>query len=75
MSTDDELAQLRRDVQYVKDRLDILDCVNNQARGHDRHDVELMTGVYHDDGVDEHGPNVNPGPAYGEYLLGVKRQP
>src|SRR5438105_2950364 len=67
MSTDDELAQLHRDVQYVKDRLDILDCVNNQARGHDRHDVELMTSVYHDDSVDEHGPNVNPGPAYGEW--------
>jgi hypothetical protein len=26
-----------------------------------------MTSVYHDDGVDEHGANVNPGPAYGEW--------
>jgi len=64
---DDELAQLRRDVQYVKDRLDILDCVNNQSRGHDRHDVELMTSVYHDDGVDEHGAAVNSGPEYGAW--------
>ena len=47
----DALEQLRRDVQYVKDRLDILDCVNRQSRGHDRHDVELMTSVYHADGV------------------------
>ena len=64
---DDALEQLRRDVQYVRDRLDILDCVNNQSRGHDRHDVELMTSVYHDDGVDEHGAVMNLGPEYGEW--------
>ena len=64
---DDALEQLRRDVQYISDRLDILDCVNNQSRGHDRHDVELMTSVYHDDGVDEHGAAVNAGPEYGEW--------
>ena len=64
---DDALEQLRRDVQYVKDRLDILDCVNRQSRGHDRHDVELMTSVYHADGVDEHGSVVNAGPEYGEW--------
>jgi hypothetical protein len=51
----------------VKDRIAILDCVNNQSRGHDRHDVELMTSVYHRDGIDEHGPNVHPGPEYGEW--------
>jgi len=70
MSTEEELEQLRRDVRYVKDRIDILDCVHNQSRGHDRHDVEIMTSVYHDDGVDEHGPAVNPGPAYGEWANG-----
>ena len=63
----DEFEQLRRDVQYVKDRLAILDCVNNQARGHDRHDTKLMTSVYHDDAVDEHGPNVKRGPEYAEW--------
>lgn len=66
-----ELEQLRRDVQYLKDRVEILDCVTNQSRGHDRHDVELMTEVYHDDGVDEHGPNVYPGPEYGEWANAV----
>ena len=66
MSTDAELEQLRRDVRYLMDRNAILDCVNTQARGHDRHDVELMMSVYHDDGVDEHGPNVMLGPEYGE---------
>jgi len=67
MSHPDELEQLRRDVRYLKDRTEILDCVAKQARGHDRHDVELMTSVYHDDGVDEHGPTVNSGPAYGQW--------
>ena len=67
MSSDNGLEELRRDVQYLKDRLAILDCVNNQARGHDRHDVELMTSVLHDDGVDEHGPTVKLGPEYGEW--------
>lgn len=67
MATQHELEQLRRDVQYVKDRIAILDCVAKQARGHDRHDTELMTSVYDDDGVDEHGPAVNAGPAYAEW--------
>src|SRR5262249_49467648 len=67
MASHDELEQLRRDVQYVKDRIAILDCVAKQARGHDRHDADLMTSVYHDDGIDEHGPAVNRGPAYGEW--------
>ena len=34
---------------------------------HDRHDVDLMTGVYHDDGIDEHGATRNTGPQYGEW--------
>jgi len=67
MSHSDELEQLRSDVRYLKDRIEILDCVAKQARGHDRHDAELMTRAYHDDGVDEHGPAVNRGPAYGEW--------
>ena len=71
MSGDAELDQLRREVQYLKDRLAILDCVNNQSRGHDRHDVELMKSVYHDDGVDEHGPDVQRGPDYAEWANSV----
>jgi hypothetical protein len=67
MSSDDDLEQLRRDVQYLVDRTAILDCIANHARGHDRHDVELMTSTYHEDGVDEHGFAINPGPAYGEW--------
>lgn len=68
--TDDELDQLRRDVTFVKDRIEILDVISNVARGHDRHDVDLITACYHDDGVDEHGATVNPGPDYAEWANG-----
>ncbi|BCI55669.1 hypothetical protein NIIDNTM18_49470 [Mycolicibacterium litorale] len=67
MTNDDELERLRRRVQYLEDRSAILDCVMRQARGHDRHDVELMGSAYFEDGVDEHGPTVKAGPEYGEW--------
>jgi hypothetical protein len=62
--TDDELEQLRRDVRYLRDRTEILDCVANHARGCDRHDAGLVASCYHPEGVDEHGAAVNSGPAY-----------
>lgn len=71
MTTDDRLQQLIDDVQYLKDRQAILDVVMRQARGHDRHDVELMNSCFWDDGVDEHGQFVTPGPEYGEWANSV----
>lgn len=62
--TDAELEQLARDVRWLKDRIEILDVVSNVARGHDRHDVEILTACYHADGIDEHGATVNAGPDY-----------
>src|SRR3954452_13907994 len=69
--TPDELEQLRRDVAYLKDRSAILDVVNRHARGCDRHDVELLTSTYHDDGVDEHGTARNDGPRFAEFINAV----
>lgn len=70
-----ELEALARDVAYLKDRLAIEDCVNRHARGHDRFDVEMMTGCYHEDGVDEHGAAaINRGPAYGEWANQIHAQ-
>ena len=40
MTIDDELVALRAEVRHLKDRQDILDCVMNQSRGHDRHDLD-----------------------------------
>ena len=67
----DDLDQLHRDVRYLLDRTAILDCIANHARGCDRHDVDLLTSTYHDDGVDEHGHALTPGPSYAEFMNGV----
>ena len=69
--TDDELDRLRRDVQWLKDRAEILDCVAQHARGCDRHDAELLTGTYHPDGIDEHGAAVNAGTDYAGWANAV----
>lgn len=61
--SDDEL---RKTVQYLKDRQDILDCLTREARGRDRHDAELTVSCFWEDGYDEHGNTVLPGPEYGE---------
>jgi hypothetical protein len=60
----DEFAHLRRDILYLKDRQEILDCIVREARGRDRHDVELTRSAYWDDAYDEHGANVTPAPEY-----------
>ena len=71
MNTEAELDQLRRDVQYLKDRTAILDCIAAHARGCDRHDIALLTSTYHDDGIDEHGKMKIPGPEYATWANGV----
>lgn len=68
---DDEWEVLRRDVRRLQDRTEILDCVARHARGSDRHDIEVLTGTYHPDGVDEHGHTVNTGPAYAVWANAV----
>lgn len=68
---DDELDQLRRDLQLLKDRAAIQDCIAVHARGHDRHDVDLLSAAYHHDGVDVHGAAINAGPEYAAWANGV----
>lgn len=58
------LDQLRRDVRYLLDRTEILDCIAAHARWSDRHDAELLARTYVDDGVDVHGATVNAGRDY-----------
>ena len=43
-------------MQYLVDRHEILDCIHRYARALDRHDDDLMTSVYHEDAIDNHGP-------------------
>lgn len=64
MDYDREIAELRSELRYIKDRMEILDCINRHARGHDRHDDDLIASAYFPDGVDEHGPVINTGESY-----------
>jgi hypothetical protein len=68
MAYADELAVLRSEVQYLRDRSDILDCIARHARGCDRHDADLITSAYHADGVDEHGNVRNTGADYAAWV-------
>ena len=68
---DEDFERLRRDVELLKDRAEIIDCVARHARGCDRHDADLLTSTYHADGVDEHGATVNAGPSYADWANGV----
>lgn len=75
MTTKDaDIQQFMREFQYWKDRQAVLDVVMKQSRGHDRHDAELMTECFFDDGVDEHGPFVTAGLEYGEWANTVHSQ-
>jgi hypothetical protein len=53
-------------LQQLLDRQAIADCLQRNARGQDRHDLELMASSYHPDAIDDHGDYVGPGQAYGE---------
>jgi len=66
-NNEEQFTRLQRDVQYLMDRTAILDCVAQHARGHDRHDQDLLTATYYDDGVDEHGYAINSGPEYASW--------
>ncbi|MFD0685985.1 nuclear transport factor 2 family protein [Actinomadura fibrosa] len=66
--TADDLDTLRRDVRYLKDRADILDCIARHARGCDRHDDDLISAAYHPDATDEHGFATNSGADYAAWV-------
>lgn len=65
--TESPVETLKLSVEYLKDRLAIQDCIARHARGHDRHDLALITSTYWGDGFDEHGNALNAGPQYAEW--------
>jgi ketosteroid isomerase-like protein len=67
MTTDTRLEAMQKDIRYLLDRTEILDCIARHARGCDRHDIDLISSAYNDDGIDEHGFAVNAGPDYGAW--------
>jgi len=62
------LEKLQKDIRYLMDRAQILDCVARHARGQDRHDSEIVTSAYHTDGIDEHGNVVNEARNYAKWV-------
>lgn len=60
------LESLMQTVQYLKDRQDILDCIQRECRARDRQDVEQIIGCWWPEGIDEHGPIINHLPDYAE---------
>lgn len=59
MSIDAELEQLRSTVRQLKDRQDILDCIQRESRARDRQDVDQINSCWWEDGADEHGSVVS----------------
>jgi hypothetical protein len=51
-----ELDDLRREVRQLRDRQEVLDCINGYCRGLDRLDADLLRKSYHANAVDRHGP-------------------
>ncbi len=71
----DRLAALEKKLQYLMDRQEILDCIARNARGCDRHDAEMLSSSYLEDGIDEHGAqHVLPGQQYHEWANQVHSQ-
>ncbi len=64
MDIEQELAALRATVQEVKDRQDILACIQRECRARDRQDEAQITACWWEDGVDEHGSVITRVPDY-----------
>jgi hypothetical protein len=64
MSIEAEFERLKSTVQNLKDRQDILDCIQRESRARDRQDVDMIESCWWEDGVDEHGPSVTKAPDY-----------
>ncbi|MCB2077319.1 MAG: nuclear transport factor 2 family protein [Novosphingobium sp.] len=63
----DRLAALEaevKDLREVKDRQEILSCIQRESRARDRQDVEMIASCWWEDGVDEHGAFIHHMPDY-----------
>lgn len=66
MSAEANIDEILRTVRYLKDRQDILDCIQRESRGRDRQDSEQIAGCWWPEGVDEHGAYIHAMPDYPE---------
>src|SRR5579862_5616612 len=63
-SMDQEFEELKATMRYLKDRQDILDCIQRESRARDRQDVAMIESCWWEDGIDEHGPVVSKASEY-----------
>jgi len=68
-----DIATLAADVRYLKDRADILDCMNRYTRGADRLDRELLLSAYHPHATDDRGAFTGGPEARVDWLLAYLR--
>lgn len=61
-----ELEELLGTVRHLKDRQDILDCIQRECRARDRQDVDQIASCWWPEGVDEHGAYITMAPDYPE---------
>lgn len=61
-----DLGELLRTVRYLKDRRDILDCIQRECRARDRQDSEQIASCWWPEGIDEHGAFIHRMPDYPE---------
>ena len=71
---DGELQQLKKEVRYLRDRQEILDCISRYNSGLDRLDEELLAGTYHWDAIDNHGPFVGYVPEFVKFAIEIEGQ-
>jgi hypothetical protein len=64
---EERLERLERELQHLKDREAILDCLVRTSRGNDRFDKDLITGSYHAEGQHELGRKIISGQQYGDH--------
>lgn len=60
MNLEEQVALLALELRELRDRQDILDCVNRYGRGLDRLDAECLRDAFHAGGIDDHGAFVGP---------------
>jgi hypothetical protein len=64
MTIEQELQELKAALGRISDRQAILDCIQRESRARDRQDVDMISGCWWPEGVDEHGAVVTKAPDY-----------
>ncbi|MEY2943103.1 MAG: hypothetical protein RLY97_1117 [Pseudomonadota bacterium] len=66
MSLEAQIAEILATSRLLKDRQDILDCIQRESRARDRQDVAQIASCWWPEGADEHGAFITMAPQYPE---------